>query len=70
MIVPETKWWRASDKERQMESVCQLELDVWPLDIMNRYKVKERSRQALIDLEFPARNPGQLVPSLATIWVR
>lgn len=52
------------------QSTCPLELDAWPLDILNRSRVRERPREALINLTRDARllNLSKLVPSLETIW--
>ena len=54
-------------------SYCELELDTWSCDILNRLKVKERPMKALVTREsltcqsiIPSNIP--LVPSLAAVW--
>lgn len=62
------KWPSRYGIERQ--SYCELELDAWVSDIMNRSNIRERKRKPLIDLVNGTLNLGstKLVPSLAAMW--
>ncbi|TPX33312.1 DNA-directed DNA polymerase [Synchytrium microbalum] len=48
---------------------CELEVDAWPMDILNRATLQERPTQALVDLQ-NGSTPliTQLVPSLGVLW--
>ncbi|KAJ3105719.1 DNA polymerase zeta [Phlyctochytrium planicorne] len=66
--IPERlKWPTLSKVARQ--SHCELELDCWPMDILNRSRVLERPYTALIGGDGTRYNADtKIVPSLATLW--
>jgi hypothetical protein len=50
-------------------SHCKLEMDTWPNEILNRYRVKERPNIAPMDLsKVIIPETTKLIPSLANIW--
>jgi hypothetical protein len=60
-----------SKNHSRKTSVCELEVDTWASDIMNRRIVKERPRDALADINenlFKSYRDIALVPSLAAVW--
>ncbi|KAJ2998539.1 DNA polymerase zeta [Globomyces sp. JEL0801] len=61
-------WNQPSSPDRQ--SYCEIEMDTWPGEIMNRLWVKERPDKALVkNLDATVPNSDiPLVPSLAAIW--
>lgn len=59
-----TRW--EPELEMHKTSHCSLELDIWPADIMNRYKVKERIHQDQDSTSSGGNEP--LLPSLSKIW--
>ncbi|KNC96642.1 DNA polymerase (pol2) [Spizellomyces punctatus DAOM BR117] len=52
------------------QSYCELELDTWVTDILNRHTIEERPATALVDIAKGQLNleDTKLVPSLAAIW--
>nr|KAJ3418659.1 DNA polymerase zeta [Polyrhizophydium stewartii] len=64
------EWQWPQNSGIRRKSYCELELDTWPCEIMNRFAVQERPMHALVNN--PDRvfedNACQLVPSLAAIW--
>ncbi|KAI8818419.1 putative DNA polymerase zeta catalytic subunit [Fimicolochytrium jonesii] len=67
-VLDQRKWPSRFKIERQ--SYCELEIDTWAEDIMNRSLIDERPRKALIDLQNGTLDLGdtKLVPSLANLW--
>ncbi|KAI8846694.1 hypothetical protein BC829DRAFT_445128 [Chytridium lagenaria] len=59
------KWPSSSRILRQ--SYCELEMDCWPSDILNRARINERPNAALVRGNHDA-DDVKIVPSLATLW--
>ncbi|KAJ3178228.1 DNA polymerase zeta [Gaertneriomyces sp. JEL0708] len=67
--IPPMFHWPSDICAPPRQSYCELELDVWARDIMNRSRIKERARKPLINT-LPDDQNGMVihVPSLASIW--
>ncbi|ORY46572.1 ribonuclease H-like protein [Rhizoclosmatium globosum] len=67
--IPSNLIWPEDHPLSQRESFCELEIDVLAGDILNRTRIQERPRKALIDLLNGTQQLStKLVPSLKSLW--
>ncbi|KAI9336765.1 ribonuclease H-like domain-containing protein [Obelidium mucronatum] len=67
--IPESMIWPLAASLFVRESFCELEIDILAGDILNRTRIVERPRKALIDLRNGTEKlDTKLVPSLKSLW--